>query len=322
MLLVVLGHIVARQDPAGSGWGAAWYQPLRAALYSFHIPFLFFLSGYAASWSGAVAVTGDAYRALLGRRARRWLVPALLFGIAVTYGKWLLAGHVPVDHAPDNLGAGLVALIWQTDESPAQSVWYLIVLFAYAAAVPPLRQLGGGRSLPLLIISLLLMPLPLPQLLYADRFLINLPFYLAGIVAAEADCDWCRFLDRSRRGLLLLFLCVLPLLMLRAPAWPRPVSLLAGSAVAIPALHALVRGLWLPALSLLDRLAPFAFAIYLLNTVFIGLAKALLLQILPWTAASFPVFAPLLWLAGVIGPVTAQWLGAELRLAPEPQRRA
>jgi fucose 4-O-acetylase-like acetyltransferase len=322
VLLVVLGHIVARQDPAGPGWGAIWYEPLRAALYSFHIPFLFFLSGYAVSWSGAVDATGRAYRSLLGRRARRWLVPALLFSLAVTAGKWLLARHMPVDHVPASLGAGLMALVWQTDESPAQSVWYLIVLFAFAATLPVLRRLTGGRTLPLFVLSVLLMPLPLPAVLYADRFLLNLPFYIAGIMAAEADGRWCQFLDRSRRALLLVFLALLPVLMAHTASWPRPCSLAVGSVFAIPALHALVRGLWLPALTLLDRLAPFAFAIYLLNTIFIGLAKAFLLQILPWTAAAFPLFAPLLMTAGVLGPVAAQRTCDELRLITTFQRRA
>ncbi|MCB8879560.1 acyltransferase [Acidisoma cellulosilytica] len=321
VLLVVLGHLVARQDPVGQGWGSAWYEPLRAALYSFHIPFLFYLSGYTAGWSGAASLTGRAYRAMLGRRAKHWLLPALLFGLAVACGKVALHPLMPVDHAPASLGAGLLALVWQTDQSPAQSVWYLVVLFGFAALVPVMRQLTGAGILPLLLLCLPLMALPLPPVLYADRFLLYLPFYLAGLLAAEQDRPWCRFLDKARWPLMLIFLAVLPVLMLRAASWPRPETMLGASLIALPALHAMIRRLWLPLLRALDRLGPYAFAIYLLNTVFIGLAKAALLQILPWTAASFAVYAPVLMAAGVLGPILAARLWRECNRNPALQRR-
>lgn len=322
VLLVVLGHLVARQDPAGMAWGDAWYEPLRAALYSFHIPFLFYLSGYAAGWSGAASLQGAAYRAMLRRRAGHWLLPALLFGLAVVLGKLALRPSLPVDHPPASLAAGLLSLVWQTDDSPAQSVWYLVVLFGFSALVPLLRRVTEGRILPLLLLSLPLMALPVPAVLYADRFLLNLPFYLAGLLAAAGDRPWCRFLDRARRGLMLVFLAMLPVLMLHAGLWPRPVTMLGASLVAIPALHAMARRLWLPVLHLLDRLGGHAFAIYLLNTVFIGLAKAILLQVLPWDAAWFPAFAPVLLAAGILGPVAAAALWRELRAGARFQRRA
>ena len=59
---------------------------------------------------------------------------------------------------------------------------------------------------------------------------------------------------------------------------------------------------------LLDLLGPYAFAIYLLNTIFIGLAKALMMKQFPWEAAWFPLFAPVLMVAGVAGPIAAKML--------------
>lgn len=313
VLLVVAGHLVARQDPLGPGWGAVWYEPLRAAIYTFHIPFLFYLSGYAAGWSGAATATGPAWAVLLQRRARRWLGPALLAGLAILAGKSLAQGFLHVDHAPASITAGLVNMVWRTDDSPAQSVWYLIVLFAYAACVPALLALVGGRPALLLAVSLASMPLPLPPMLFADRLLLYLPFYLAGILAERHDTGWCAFLDRRRALLLTLFALGFGLLVLLAAAGllmriPRAPLLLAAGALAIPALHAAVRGLTAHALAALDRLAPFAFAIYLLNTIFIGLAKGLLMTVLPWQAQWFPLFAPLLLAAGIIGPIAAQAL--------------
>ena len=49
IILVVFGHLVAREDPAGVGW----YGPLRMVVYLFHMPFFFYLSGYVAVLSGA-----------------------------------------------------------------------------------------------------------------------------------------------------------------------------------------------------------------------------------------------------------------------------
>lgn len=313
VLLVVLGHLVARQDPSGPGWGAAWYEPMRASLYTFHIPFLFYLSGYAAGWSGAATVTGPAWAGLLRRRARHWLAPALLFGLAILTGKYLAQGFLHVDHAPIDLTTGLINLVWRTQESPAQSVWYLIVLFAYATTVPPLLALCHGRRALLFVLSLALMPLTLPPLLYADRLLLYLPFYLAGILAEQHDTGWCAFLDRWRPVLLSLFALGVSLLVLLAtegllPRMPRAPLLLAAGAIAIAALHAGVRRLPARTLAVLDRLAPFAFAIYLLNTIFIGLAKAVFLTALPWEARWFPLFAPCLLTAGILGPVAAQAL--------------
>jgi fucose 4-O-acetylase-like acetyltransferase len=313
VLLVVFGHLVARQDPSGPGWGAAWYEPLRAGLYTFHIPFLFYLSGYAAGWSGAAMAAGPAWAGLLQRRARHWLGPALLFGLAILAGKCVAQSFLHVDHAPASFTTGLVNLVWRTDDSPAQSVWYLIVLFAYSACVPPLLALLGGRTVLLVLVAVALMPLPLPPFLFADRLLLYLPFYLAGIQAERHDTGWCAFLDRWRPVLLTLFAVGFGLLVLLAAAGlllrlPRAPLLLAASALAIPALHAGVRRLAARLLAALDRLGPYAFAIYLLNTIFIGLAKALLMTVLPWQARWFPLFAPLLLTAGIIGPMAAQAL--------------
>jgi peptidoglycan/LPS O-acetylase OafA/YrhL len=308
ILLVVFGHLVAREDPVGGGWGATWYEPARAAIYAFHIPYLFYLSGYAAQWSGATAARGAAYRDLLRRRANRLLLPAFVFGLAILIGKMAMMDLVHVDHAPASFLSGLGDLIWRTGRSPAQSVWYLPVLFVYAAAapllVPPLRRYGAA----ILVASAPLALLPIPPILYADRIIAFVPFFVAGMVAADGDNTWCRWLDSWRLPLALLFACALGLDLLGQAAIPRHVAMLGVSVVALPALHAVVRRLPHMALRLLDPLAPYAFAIYLLNTVCIGLAKALMMTQLPWDAAWFPLFAVVLMAAGVAGPVVAKLL--------------
>jgi peptidoglycan/LPS O-acetylase OafA/YrhL len=303
ILLVVFGHLVAREDPAGGGWGAAWYEPARAAVYAFHIPFLFYLSGYVAQWSGATVVHGRAYRDMLARRANRLLLPALIFGLAILVGKMAMMDVLHVDHAPASFRGGLADLVWRTDRSPAQSVWYLIVLFVYVsvapALLPPLRRYGPALLVALAPLALL----PVPSLFYADRIVNYVPFFFAGMVAADDDNAWCRWLDTWRVPLAVFFAGALWLDLRYGALIPRNLAMLGVSIVALPALHSIVRQLPDAAIDLLDRLAPYAFAIYLLNTVFIGLAKALLMKQLPWQASWFPLFAVVLMAAGVGGPV-------------------
>ena len=307
ILLVVFGHVVAREDPTGSGWGAAWYEPARAAVYAFHIPFLFYLSGYTAQWSGATAARGALYRELLRRRADRLLLPAIIFGIAILIGKLAMADVMHVDHAPASFMSGLVDLFWRTDRSPAQSVWYLIVLFVYAAAAPALWPSLRRYGPALLVASAPLALLPVPPILYAGRVVTYIPFFLAGMVAADNDNTWCRWLD-AWRAPLTIFGCAVALDLLCGAMIPRHLAMLAVSLVALPTLHAIVRRLPETALQLLDALAPYAFAIYLLNTIFIGLAKALMMKQLPWDADWFPLFALVLMTAGVVGPVICKML--------------
>jgi fucose 4-O-acetylase-like acetyltransferase len=304
ILLVVFGHLVARADPAG----LAWYEPIRALIYAFHIPFLFYLSGYAAQRSGGAEARGAAYARLLRRRAQRLLLPAALFGLIILIGK-LVAQHIMhVDHAPASVLGGAWAMIWHTDRSPAQSVWYLIVLFVYASVTPPLRRVLGGRVSPLIALGLLLFWLPIPPLAYGDRIAGNALFFAIGLVAARQDAGWCAGLDRHRRSLFILFLCSLLLVFLLntelAPKW----RMLLVSATALPALHAAMRHPPRRIAWLLDQMTPYALAIYLLNTVFIGLAKGVLMTRLPWDASWFPLYAAVLLAAGVAGPILATLL--------------
>ena len=65
ILLVVFGHIVARADPLR----VEWYEPIRRAIYAFHMPFFLYLSGYVAVLSGALFLPPEKWRRLLASRA-------------------------------------------------------------------------------------------------------------------------------------------------------------------------------------------------------------------------------------------------------------
>ena len=75
------------------------------------------------------------------------------------------------------------------------------------------------------------------------------------------------------------------------------------SLLALPALHGLVRARAINTSKSLLWLGSFAFVIYLVNTLSIGLTKAVLLKFGSWDGTNFLLFFPLLIAAGLLGPI-------------------
>jgi fucose 4-O-acetylase-like acetyltransferase len=307
ILLVVFGHLVARREPAGVGW----YEPLRIAVYLFHMPLFMYLSGYVTFLSGAARTPPAAWRRLVRRRAIRLLLPFLLFGLAILCGKLIAARFLTVDNVPPSFWQGLRALVWDTAHSPATSVWYIAVLFAFCVATPPLLALDRSRAV-LIAAAVVLFVVPLPPILYLDRMGTYFIFFVAGGLAADAGDLWGRFIDAAwLPALAVLAMVALPVSLgwIRfdwsegAQGFPYKWALLLAGLLSLPAVHGLMRRGPAARAGVLVTLGRYVFVIYLLNTVFIGLAKALLLRVVSWDGAHFPPFAAGLLLAGTLGPV-------------------
>jgi fucose 4-O-acetylase-like acetyltransferase len=309
VVLVVFGHLVARQDPLV----VAWYEPARVLVYLFHMPFFMYLSGYVTGL-GKQPASLAVWSALVRRRAVRLLLPFAAFGLLVMFAKLALAGLVHVDNVPDGVSAGLRGLLWDTSRSPALSVWYLAVLFAYAAALPVLLRISHGRVAPVAMLALLLFATPMPDTAYLDRIGTYFVFFVVGVAAARSGAAWRHRLDRwsgislAAFGLALLaFRCGLlgDPGSLGWPGWPYKAYLLAFGLLSIPALHGLVRSTLLSGSTVLFLLGRDCFAIYLLNTLMIGAAKAVTLSAMPWDGPRFLPVSVLLMAAGLFGPVAA-----------------
>jgi fucose 4-O-acetylase-like acetyltransferase len=310
ILLVVLGHLVAREDPAG----VTWYEKLRIGIYLFHMPLFMYLSGYVAFRFGAARTAPGRWPGMAARRAERLLVPFLAFGLGILLLKLAAAHLAPVDNLPPDLWDGLRALVWDTSGSPATAVWFVFVLFVYSVLTPPVLWLPRGRAV-LLALALLLYLLPAPEPFYLDRICTFLVFFVAGGLAAEAGPPWLRTVDALWwLALLALAAVVLP----PALGWvtfdwthglwrfPYKTWLLAAGLLSMPAVHGLARALGRrPALEALGRAS---FVIYLFNTLFIGAAKVAALTVLAWAAADFPLVAALLMAAGTLGPLALKRL--------------
>jgi len=311
ILLVVFGHIVARDPPTGNNW----YVLLKFGIYQFHMPFFMYLSGYVTFLSGAARLAPHEWPRLVSRRVARLLLPFLIFGLAIIAGKLVLGSVLYIDNPVASVGPALVNLFWHTDDSAAHSVWYVAVLFIECIVTPPLLYLLRGRTSLLLLVAAVIYFLPIPHRVYLDEFAEFYLFFVLGGVAAEAGDGWLRRVDAyawawlGGLGAALAFT-----FWALATGWihiddPRQTATMLICGVAsMPAVHALVRRRPLSRSALLLSLAYYTFVIYLLNTPWIGLVKAVALKVMPWDGVNFLLFAPLLMLAGVFGPILTKQL--------------
>lgn len=302
ILLVVFGHLVARQDPVG----VHWYEPLRRAVYAFHMPLFLYLSGLVAVYSGFLRRPRAEFGALAAMRAQRLLLPFFGLGVLIVLDKTAAAGLVHVDNAPSGFLSGMVALVWDTGHSPALSIWYLFVLFVVSLGAILLLD-GRPARLPWLLAgALAVFWVPLPAYVYLDRVGMFAPFFLLGAAAGFLGARWEAWLDRAWPWALAVFGAAL----LAVAAYPvvslvaQKLILLVVGAISLPAIHGFLKNLrlnWLQQIFLL--LGRYSFMIYLFNTLCIGLAKGILLLAWPWDGANFYGFALALMGAGLLGPM-------------------
>ncbi len=312
ILLVVFGHLVARQDPPGVNW----YEPARIAVYLFHMPFFMYLSGYVTFYSGAARVKLRDWPLLARRRAVRLLLPFLAFGLLILWAK-LLAAHVAdVDNVPPDLWLGLRALVWDTQHSPAISIWYIGVLFVYCVVTPLILSLPRGEIW-LACVGFAVYLLPAPPIVYADRVCTYFVFFVAGGLAAEAGQAWTRLIDAVFWPALALLAALIFVVASGrvsftwsegAQGFPYKWWLLAAGLASLPAVHGLMRTGWSDRAAVLEQLGRYSFVIYLLNTPFIGASKAMLLKLTTWDGSHFIGFAVAMMLAGTLGPIAAKRL--------------
>ena len=334
ILLVVFGHLVSRQDPTG----VTWYEPLRIAIYLFHMPFFMYLSGYVLFWSMSGRSRPQPWLAGVSKRARRLLIPFFGFGLLTILGKLGAVHLMHVDNVPQSVWTALDTLLIHTAHSPALSIWYIGVLFVYVSLTPLLLRLPGVaipafamrqpvvarlarrtgiRTIPpiawLLPISGVLYLIDAPPIVYLDRICRFYIFFVMGGLAATAGRHWWAFMERYRGIAMALLIGVLYFV---AAGWvqfdwaaaadnrfPYKGYMLVAGILSMVALHGLVRGSVVARWKWLMLVGNMCFAIYLLNTICLGVSKGVLLKFLDWDARDFPLIAVLMMASGVLGPI-------------------
>ncbi|HYD58222.1 MAG TPA: acyltransferase [Burkholderiales bacterium] len=297
ILLVVVGHVVARSNdmPAGN----AWYAVLKEAIYLFHMPLFMALTGITFALSlPRFRNLAEAGRFSM-KRVERLFVPYVVFGLLIIGGKILAARYVHVDNPPGD--AALLNLVVKPTESGVTFLWFIYVLSVYLLFIPALFQVMGRRPMPLFLVAVALnFAGPWPEEFMLDRVVEYLPFFAGGMLLWMERERWTRMPLPALWALTALFLV---LLALDAPKWS------VGAASVLPALGWMQR-LHGPAKRWLVALGLASLAIYLMNTLAIGVAKALMLKVMPWHGVNFLLFFPVLTLAGVFVPMLVRALAA------------
>jgi len=282
IFLVVLGHIAIQTQPDVPNW----YLLLRSAIYEFHMPFFMFLSGVIFQYTYRPVKDLTEYVDFVISKARRLMPAFFLFGTVTLIGKLMASRIMYVENVPDGVLNGLVAMLITPESSAAGSLWYIYVLFEYYFLFPLLLAFFRGN---ILLIFLLSIPV---------YFLPNVPFFLLGAAA--------KFAIFFAAGVLIMYHRQRYMQVIRTNRWffmllfavsfgaelifTHGISKMIIGLCSIPALHALVASPPTERSRMLYILGLYAFPIYLMNMIIIGLIKGIILKVGGWSGNLFIIY--------------------------------
>jgi fucose 4-O-acetylase-like acetyltransferase len=291
--LVVWGHVAGSTIPLAP----TWFEISVGVLYSFHMPFFMYLSGYVFFAIGAhERFLRDPTRYTV-RRFNRLMVPFIGFATVVIIGKYFAVHFGPIDDKVQSLSSGFYDVITNSPNNPCVAVWYLLCLFIYSILSPILWRTGRNSMAMIVLIGCAGWLFKLPQTFYADRISQYFVFFAVGGLVALHRPAALPLMKRAA-GLTLIAFAVLCYSMLGAPY-----AMLICGLAAIPALH----GLFLQDFWSKDRLflmlGNYSLTIYLLNTIAIGVFKLVYLAHFSYSGTNFYLFFPGVILFGLFAPV-------------------
>ena len=298
IFLVVLGHIVARDPPANN----EWYVSLKASIYLFHMPLFMFLSGLILAYARKPVDSINAYGKYLRGKFMRLMPAYLLFSLVVFAGKFAMGKFVHVDNGVDSVLSYFDVLI-NPLSSYCAYLWYIYVLFIFYALAPIAYRLTRERIEWLLPFALILHFVQLPGL-FALSSLGEYSFvFVLGCCAGDHYQQFSKWVEKTGPAFVVVFIVAACF----SIPWGVPKFML--GLLSIPACYALMVGMRITeSWGILKKLGAYTFPIYLMNTVFIGVTKGVMLKLSSWDGTNFLWFAPLLLAAGIIGPILTKEL--------------
>ncbi len=303
IILVVYGHVVAREGPKG----ISWYMPSKEVLYLFHMPLFMFVTGLVFGYTYRPFSSVNEYFAFVTKRVGRIFPAYLILAGLIFLGKVLATRVMHVDNAPANL-SDIVLVITRPYDSASAFLWYVYVLAMYVVAVPLLMRLFKGNVLGVVAVGAGLYFVPRTNAFGIGQFCEFLVFFATGI--------WTVSVLPQLRALSTKYF----------PVWCIAFAGLLASAGWLAATHALTTQIGLYGMLLvgfcsipfffglahkikgqnfseLDTVAKYTFTIYLFNTLAIGLIKGLGTKFFNWNGSHFYLYLPLLWICGVVLPI-------------------
>lgn len=292
ILLVVFGHVVAREAPADN----VWYMVSKQALYSFHMGFFMFLSGLVFFLRAAPVASIQEYAVSVRKRFMRLMPAYFLFAGLVFVGKWGAQAFLHVDN-PVNGFAELIEIVLFPMQSVSSFLWYIYVLFLFSIVSLALLTFTRGRIWPLVIFGVALQFMTAIPFLGLGQFTKYFLFFALGGAAVRGWGTYTSWVDRFWVLALLSLVVVLGTGFSAGQAW------IIAALLSVPALHGLCRREF-PGGRILMFVGGVTFSIYLMNTMAIGVTKAVLLKLISWDGLNFVfLFFPLLMFAGVVVPI-------------------
>lgn len=291
--LVVFGHITARSYPLGN----EWYKILREIIYMFHMPLFMCLCGIVMFYGYKSIDNVSEYLAFVNKKFFRLMPPYLVFGILIFIGKWTLQSVLYIDNPVRHLSDISWVFVAPT-RSVAAFLWFIYVLFLYYLTIPLLFKLCRENITVLLFFSFLFQFIHLTDYFALHRFAEYSFIFCFGAWVGMNYKTCVKFFDRYWIVLSLLFIGALCMVVFI----PIP-KFIMGLCSAISIISLARNWPRLYKSSVFQILGKYVFTIYLLNTICIGLVKAVLWKFFKWDFENFLIYIPILTAAGLGGPI-------------------
>lgn len=302
IILVVLGHIVARKYPLGN----EWFKFIKHGLYFFHMPFFMYLSGFVYFYTLPKLEENVDYLKYINKKAYRLLVPFFLMGFIAIIGKFIIAPILYVDNPIKDFKSALLSLIWDTSKSNTIFIWYIFILFVFSIVSLFLYRFLKGKMLPIFLFSLIICFIPMPEYLYLNFFGLYYVFFILGGFAYLYKDNYFKLIESNKLLFFSAFLAIFSIFYKNIPTNFnfdfRIISFFIGIA-SIPFLHSVARIPKIQSSSILQILGKYTFPIYLFNVPIIGATKGVLLHFFNWNGTNFLIYLPILLLSGIIIPI-------------------
>jgi fucose 4-O-acetylase-like acetyltransferase len=298
MLLVVIGHIVSRDHFAP---GAEWYMDLRALIYLFHMPLFMALSGMALGASWQHRSDTNLIPPFIWKRVKTLMTPFIIFGIVIVAGKIIASRWTTIDNPPVNFTQGISSILMTPMASPAGFLWYIQVLAIYFVFAPWVLQFSEKWGpWVMLLLGVILQGHGWPTFLNIDYCIEYLPFFSLGILLGQ-HWAWIKSTLFQPKTWALWFIPFAAALVYSELETPLQKWLV--GALSIPfvlTVHQSIVGRLKTGLTFIGN---YTLSIYLMNTIFIGLAKAVLTTVVPWRDNYFYIHFVVLGMAGIFLPI-------------------
>lgn len=295
IFLVVLGHIVATDLPQGN----EWFGQLKEAIYRFHMPFFMFISGLIMAYGFKRIDSIATYSTYIWKKIVRLAPGFILFGLLIYIGKITLSPIMYVDDVPNDFISEIYLLFIIPANSAGGSLWFIYVLMEMYIIFPILITVMGGNPIFLVIIGVALHFIPAPHYLMLDRVFEYFMFFSLGVLAIRYYEFYLELIDKYCIFFIGIFLSSFLLTSYIPPAESKMVI----SLFSLPALHGLVRRAPFSKMTVWNLFGAYTYSIYLMNTITIGVTKGIILKFTSWDGSHFLWIAPLLFLAGMCGPI-------------------